>query len=615
MFYNEIEKFYFFMKFYHEHLNITPLSIASKNHNDKIVDFLLTFAKDKDNSNKRIYLNVPYAEKDIAKNLGACFDGNKKMWYFINQKNSSKFQKWLINNHMTFDDLSDEQQDLIKLVKQGKNVLVDACIGSGKTTTIQVLCNELPQKKILYLTYNRLLKIESKAKIKSKNTVVTNYHGFASFVLLDNKIEIGGVSDLIQTYIRNFEIIQKHPSFDLLVIDEYQDIDEEISDMLVLIKISNPNIQIVAVGDMDQKIYDKTTLNASEFMNQFLENHESLNFTKCFRINAQFAARLGKIWNKKIVGVNNQCEVKIMSFDQIKSFIENQKTSDILCIGSRGGYSSKLLNILESEHPDKFNKKTVYSSIFDEDRGVRILTDNSVALFTTFDSTKGLERKICVVFDFTIEYWTARANQNNIKYEILRNVFCVAASRGKSQIIFADIPNYHLLTDQILSTKFVNKYDYTQPFLINDMFEFKYRENIEECFKLLVREKDETAIKSEINVKNFSGTIDLSLCISILQIPCEINFLNNFHEQRIVGFCDVLKDDAVWEIKFTSELEHDHYLQCAMYMIALSKPKGVIWNIRTNERVFISIPDRNKFMECVIKTITKGMSSNIEFNI
>ena len=53
---------------------------------------------------------------------------------------------------------------------------MDACIGSGKTTAIQSLCNELPSnKKVLYMTYNKLLK-------KSGVSV--------------------GISDLIQTFIR-----------------------------------------------------------------------------------------------------------------------------------------------------------------------------------------------------------------------------------------------------------------------------------------------------------------------------------------------------------------------------------------------------------------------------
>ena len=53
--------------------------------------------------------------------------------------------------------LSSEQQLFVEKALQGENILVDACIGSGKTTAIQHLCNELPkEKKILYLTYNKL---------------------------------------------------------------------------------------------------------------------------------------------------------------------------------------------------------------------------------------------------------------------------------------------------------------------------------------------------------------------------------------------------------------------------------------------------------------------------
>ena len=39
--------------------------------------------------------------------------------------------------------LSDEQQEFIEKALEGKNILVDACIGSGKTTAIQNLCNEI----------------------------------------------------------------------------------------------------------------------------------------------------------------------------------------------------------------------------------------------------------------------------------------------------------------------------------------------------------------------------------------------------------------------------------------------------------------------------------------
>lgn len=77
-------------------------------------------------------------------------------------------------------NLSQEQELFIDKATDGNNILVDACIGSGKTTAIQQLCQRLPESlNILYLTYNRLLKLDAKSKIKNKNVTVTNYHGFA----------------------------------------------------------------------------------------------------------------------------------------------------------------------------------------------------------------------------------------------------------------------------------------------------------------------------------------------------------------------------------------------------------------------------------------------------
>ena len=79
---------------------------------------------------------------------------------------------------MTLNDLSSEQQEFVHLALSGKNVLCDACIGSGKTSTINVLCDAYPpERRILYLTYNRLLKLDAKDKIKNHNVLVQNYRG------------------------------------------------------------------------------------------------------------------------------------------------------------------------------------------------------------------------------------------------------------------------------------------------------------------------------------------------------------------------------------------------------------------------------------------------------
>ena len=582
--------------------------------------------------------------------------------------------------------LTIEQRRFIDSAIHGSNILVDACVGSGKTTAIQQLCIEYPKdKRILYLTYNKLLKIDAKEKIRVRNATVTNYHGFAWSCLTRKGIR-AGINDLIQVFLR-----EKPPVglYDLLVLDEYQDIDQEISEMLLYIKERNPGIQIVAVGDMMQKIYDKTTLDVQAFIDGFVGKREDMEFTQCFRLSKDIAERLGRIWGKKIVGVNPGCEVSTMSKKEVVSFLSKQEPEDILCLGARTGLMAETLNKLEDKFGAKFNRKTVYASISDTDRSGSTEPSKETAIFTTYDSSKGLERRICVVFDFTESYWTVRRDMPQQKYEILRNIFCVAASRGKEKIIFVD-HDEAMLSEQSLSTpgKLNQKFNHMQ---MSEMFDFKYKEDVEECYSLLEIKRVNRDDNSEIKIENHEDLIDLAPCIGIYQeavffekydIDREFELLQmtqrdkkidaskyktldkkilyltsletsqkryvtqvtrkivekeqkNQLEKRLsevftrqddsqeiceiqfaskkggslafaaVGYADVIKNKTVYELKFVSQLSHEHYLQCACYMVARKLKRGVLWNTRTNEMYEISIPDKNKFLDCVAKTITK----------
>lgn len=588
--------------------------------------------------------------------------------------------------------LSKEQQLFIDKAKWGDNILVDACIGSGKTTAIQHLCDELPSNlKILYLTYNKLLKLDAKTKIRNKNVTVTNYHGFA-YNELKKVGKLVGISDLVQTFNK---VKPKTSHYDVLIIDEYQDIEQELADMLLFIKSCNPKIQIIAVGDMEQKIYDKTTLNVPEFIERFLGKHLKLEFTQCFRLSADLATKLGRIWQKCIIGVNTGCVVEEMDLNSVLNVIASYDTQDILCLGARTGELAETLNLLEENYPEKFNKNTVYASIRDDDGNTGATNpDKTSAIFTTFDASKGLERKLCVVFDFTESYWEVRIDKPQQSYKILRNIFCVAASRGKERIIFVK-HNEDMLSEQTLSTPREINLEFTDVD-ISSMFDFKYKEDIEECFShLSVSKTHKPNQLSEINIKNSDGLIDLSPCIGIYQealyfkkyeineeielyfdlhkdkqylysadifnlnLDDKILFITSLHtkqnryriqvdtpfvteegKQRIIdrlgekfsrdenvqarcqidfckdknarilfsaiGFADVIKDETVYELKFVAELSHEHFLQCASYMIALGLSKGVLWNTRNNECYAISIPNPQTFMDAVVKAVTKG---------
>ena len=139
-----------------------------------------------------------------------------------------------------------------------------------------------------------------------------------------------------------------------------------------------------------------------------------------------------------------------MAIDQVVNFLAEQNPRDILCLGARTGDLADTLNILETRYPQKFNKKTVFASISDKDAAGSTQPKPTSAIFTTFDSSKGLERKVCVVFDYTESYWESRISKPQQSYKILRNIFCVAASRGKERIIFVK-GKEEMLSEETLS--------------------------------------------------------------------------------------------------------------------------------------------------------------------
>lgn len=84
--------------------------------------------------------------------------------------------------------LSDEQQAVLEEVKKGNSVVIDSVIGSGKTRTLQAICDYFSSLKILYLTYNKLLKLDAQKKITNRNVTVQNYHGFVYRYLINHPI-------------------------------------------------------------------------------------------------------------------------------------------------------------------------------------------------------------------------------------------------------------------------------------------------------------------------------------------------------------------------------------------------------------------------------------------
>lgn len=633
-------------------------------------------------------------------------------------------------------NLSDEQKHFVDLALEGHNVLVDACIGSGKTTSIQELCNKFPKTtKILYMTYNRLLKLDAQDKIIGRNVTVTNYHGFVYPYLRKHRVYCG-IGEAIRQFNQLNPDIKK---YDVLIIDEYQDINLECSELLEIIKKQNPGIQIIAVGDMAQKIYDFTTHDVEPWIKKYLGNFKAVSFTKCFRLGDSLASRLAVAWNKPITGVNKKQKIKFMSPGEVATYLATKEPEEILALSPKKGTGVDVLNELEHLAPEKFNKYTTYTSIKDTDFNVD--PDSDTAIFTTYDSSKGMERPICVIFDYVPDYFNVRMNMPDVNPEIIRNIFLVAASRGKDEVIFVTpkrkrnfdkfdnpenvgfipIGEFHDL--QVAETSYL-------PFNIAGMFNFKYIEDIEACYDLLKIE-EQPLLKSDsrdvLDILTSDGLLDISPAIiayakgsffkdfdiyerlkqmhdndelelgqyqyfqkavnfqkdkahggvyeDIIKKPrafginvrdgkkYETNFkhdkddlqwqllvmlaaetkvyayirqitrryITKDEKQTLInrmssllspddthdvlsfmkgnltfyGFTDIVKDDTAYSITYLDEIKYTDYLTCAMKMILTGANKGIVWSLKTNQRMIVTIPDRQEFMDQVVSTVTK----------
>ncbi|MEU0094826.1 hypothetical protein [Kribbella sp. NPDC006257] len=364
-----------------------------------------------------------------------------------------------------------------------------------------------------------------------------NYHGIVYPALLEAGIKCG-----LDESIRRFNTVfanlsEPLPKYDLLVVDEYQDINEEYAQLLRNIKSLNPAMQTVLVGDLAQKVHSNTTLDVQRFTREITRQAELMPFTQSFRAGRELGTLLSEAWNKPVVGVNPMQTIRYVSYHEALDLMREKSPGELLCLGKRNGQMAAALNHLERSQGAIFNKDTVYASIRDGDTAVTY--GENTAVFTTFDSSKGLERPTSVVFDYDENMWDLRCGFPNVDTTVMRNVFLVAASRGKNEVVFVRSEHAHRRANSIgfipvqrftqLLTDEQPMYD--KPLLASDCFDFTYAENLQACVDLLDRRRLDDGAGEEITIDRVDGLIDLSPVVGHYQ---EAVFFDKYDPAREV---------------------------------------------------------------------------------
>lgn len=175
----------------------------------------------------------------------------------------SKVEFGLFQTKQLVDQLppiSLEQQTVVNNMKAGKNVTVLSVAGSGKTTCVLHIAEQMPGSRILLMTYNAKLKQETRDRaaslgIPSSRIEVHNYHSFGVnyYPSMYKCHTDSGLNAMLKAQPAPL----KPFGYDIIVIDEAQDMNYTYFELICKIYYNStkPNAQLCVLGDCQQSIF------------------------------------------------------------------------------------------------------------------------------------------------------------------------------------------------------------------------------------------------------------------------------------------------------------------------------------------------------------------------
>jgi|ETNvirenome_6_85_1030632.scaffolds.fasta_scaffold01246_14 DNA polymerase III delta prime subunit len=352
---------------------------------------------------------------------------------------------------------SDKQIEILKLIKNN-NIIIDSVAGSGKTTTALHIALDNLDKKILLLTYNARLKLETREKVftlKIPNMEVHSYHAFAVkyYIGKDGKND-KGISMLLENDISP----QSTFNYDLIIIDEAQDINKLYYNLInkIIEDNSNKTIKLCLIGDEYQTIFD-TLQNSDKRYLKFADKLFNINklewkkvqLNKSYRITQKMA----KFINTCILKKNRIFSDKICNDDSVNYLIINTfsanntfnvvetymdkgyKPNDIFILAPSIKKKSKLkqskspLNKLENKLSEKY---PVYIPVSDEQKITSDVMKGKIVI-STFHQIKGMERPVVFVFNFDDTYF--KYYNKNCDVNFCPDILYVALTRAIDHLV------------------------------------------------------------------------------------------------------------------------------------------------------------------------------------
>ena len=352
---------------------------------------------------------------------------------------------------------SAEQQIIID-ASIDHNLIINSVAGSGKTTTIMHIAKASQDDKILLLTYNAHLKNETRQRINAlglMNIECHSYHAFCVKYYREDCQNDKVILDILRTNV----LPKKKFSYTFVIIDEAQDLTGMLFQLIKKIVADGcpgEDTKYAVIGDERQNIYkfkdaDARFLTFADTLFPSSIPWKTLRLSESYRITPGMADYVNKcLLNENYIksAKPEGSKVRYMicnAFDSVfgkaaKRFYPYEELTYYLNMGyeyqdffiiapsvqSEKSPVRQFANYLTKQGIPVFVPCNDQATIRDSD-----ILHNKIVL-TTFHQTKGLERKVVIIFGFDDGYYKFHGKDENPNF--CSNVLYVAATRAKEHL-------------------------------------------------------------------------------------------------------------------------------------------------------------------------------------
>lgn len=401
---------------------------------------------------------------------------------------------------------SNEQIEIMEKL-MNYNLVIDSVAGSGKTTTNLHIANKYINSKLLLLTYNSKLKLETREKVikyNLKNIEVHSYHSFC-VKYYDNKCYTDmKISDLLSSDLPTL----KEFDYDIIIVDEVQDMNSIYFNLVC--KIYRDNIvddsRIIIFGDRNQSIYEFN--NADEryivFANKIFPGRDvngkkgefdvdlywkELKLSQSFRITNEIANFLNHcmLGNDRIFASKiNNIKPKYIICDTYREISNNESVASkeirkILSLGYKYGdifvlapsvrTNSSPVRILANQL--SMQGIPIYVPTSDTEVVDESVTDGKI-IFCTLHQSKGRERPVTFIFGFDNSYFQFFKKNSN-PYECPNELYVGVTRASERLYLFHHFDKDYL---PFIKKSQLRKYcdlDIHTPLVIKELEESKFK--------------------------------------------------------------------------------------------------------------------------------------------